>query len=183
MLETQLRKKFNTGNFQIGASALKRYLWFYCNIIFFKSQLIPFSSVLVLILRAFGAKIGKEVRIKPGIYIKYPWKLTIGDYSWLADCYIENLDWVHIGENCCLSQKATLITGNHDYTKTSFDLRINQIILENGVWLGANTTIAPGVIAHTHAVLSLGSVATKSLEAYSTYQGNPAQLVRKRIII
>ncbi|MET4083600.1 putative colanic acid biosynthesis acetyltransferase WcaF [Pedobacter sp. UYP30] len=183
MQETHLHKNFNTGDFKIGASVIKQILWYFINILFFKSRLIPFSVILVFILRLFGAKIGKEVRIKPGIYVKYPWKLTIGDYSWLADCYIENLDWVHIGKNCCISQKAMLITGNHNYTKTSFDLITKEIILENGVWAGANTTIAPGVTAHSHAVLSLGSVATKNLEAYSIYQGNPAQLVKQRTII
>ena len=81
---------------------------------------MPISSVLVFLLRLFGARIGKQVRIKPGIHVKYPWKLIIGDFSWLADCYIENLDLVTIGENCCISQQAMLMTGNHNYNKTSF---------------------------------------------------------------
>ena len=180
--ETQLHKNFNTGDFKIGASVLKQFLWYFCSLVFFKSQLIPFSAILVSILRLFGAKIGKEVRIKPGIHIKYPWKLTIGDYSWLADCYIENLDEVIIGKNCCISQQAMLITGNHNYKKVGFDLMIAPIILGDGVWIGSGSKVCPGVTLHSHAVLSMGSVATKNLDAYGIYQGNPAVKVKDRVI-
>ncbi|WP_443938098.1 WcaF family extracellular polysaccharide biosynthesis acetyltransferase [Pedobacter sp. MW01-1-1] len=182
MKNVQLAKNFNTGDFSIGASKLKQTLWYFSSIFFFQSGLIPFSVLLVSILRIFGAKIGKHVRIKPGIHIKYPWKLEIGDFSWLADCYIENLAPVIIGKNCCISQKAMLITGNHDYKKTTFDLITASIILEDGAWIGANATIAPGVKVASHSVLTLGSVATQNMDAYSIYQGNPAKKVKDRNI-
>lgn len=150
--------------------------------IFFRSGLMPSSSALVWILRLFGAKIGKEVRIKPYIYIHYPWKLSVGDYSWLAECRIENLAQVTIGNNVCVSQKAMLLTGNHDYKKVSFDLITKPIVLADGVWIGANAVVCPGVTAASHAVLTVGSVATKDLEAYAIYQGNPTVKVKERVI-
>jgi len=137
---------------------------------------------MVFVLRLFGSKIGTGVRIKPGIHIKYPWKLEVGNYSWLADCYIENLDWVKIGPNCCVSQQAILITGNHDFKKASFDLMTKQIILEEGVWIGSSAKVGPGVTAHGHAVLTMGSVTTKDLSSYGIYRGNPATYVMERII-
>ncbi len=143
---------------------------------------MPVSSVLVALLRLFGAKIGKDVRIKPGIHIKYPWKIEIGDYSWLADCYIENLDQVIIGQNCCISQRAILITGNHNYSSTSFDLMVAPIVLEEGTWVGAAAKVCPGVTLRSHAVLTMGSVATKDLSAYAIYQGNPAVQLKERNI-
>lgn len=182
MLKTQLQKNFNTGDFQIGASSLKQLLWYFTDVFFFRSKLIPFSTVLVLLLRAFGAKIGRQVRIKPGIQIKYPWKLEIGDYSWLADCHIENLDWVRIGAHCCISQQAMLITGNHNYKKTTFDLMTSPIVLEDGAWIGASASVCPGVKFNTHSILSMGSVAIGDLAPYSIYQGNPAVKIRDRII-
>ena len=182
MEQTQLHKNFNTGDFKIGASLLKQLLWYFTDVIFFKSRIIPFSSILVFLLRLFGSKVGKDVRIKPGIHIKYPWKLKIGNYSWLADCYIENLDWVRIGENCCISQQAILITGNHNYKRRHFDLIIAPILIEDGVWIGAGSKLGPGITLGTHSVLSMGSVATKNLDPYSIYQGNPAVKIRDRII-
>jgi putative colanic acid biosynthesis acetyltransferase WcaF len=181
--KTQLNKNFDTGGFQIGASAFKQFLWYFTDVFFFKSRIIPISSLLVFLLRCFGAKIGKQVRIKPGIHIKYPWKLIIGNYSWLADCYIENLDLVSIGENCCISQQAILMTGNHNYQRTTFDLITGPITIEQGAWIGAACMVGPGVFVHNHAVLSMGSVAAKSLDAYGIYKGNPAIKVKDRTIL
>jgi putative colanic acid biosynthesis acetyltransferase WcaF len=179
---TQLKKDFDKKDFNPGASGLKIALWYFTSALIFRSGLIPFSGLLVGILRLFGAKIGKDVRVKPFIYVHYPWKLTIGDHSWLAECRIENLDQVTIGNNVCISQKAMILTGNHNYKKSGFDLITKPIILEDGVWIGANTTVCPGITAFSHAVLTVGAIATKDLEAYSIYQGNPAVKVKTREI-
>jgi putative colanic acid biosynthesis acetyltransferase WcaF len=107
----------------------------------------------------------------------------VGDYTWIGeDVWIDNLDEVHIGAHCCLSQGSFLLCGNHDYKKSTFDLITKPITLEDGAWVGAKSIVCPGVILKSHTVLSVGSVATQSLEAHSIYQGNPAVLVRKREI-
>lgn len=178
----QLKKKFDTGNFNHGASILKQLLWYFCSALFFRSGLVPFSVILVALLKLFGAKIGKDVRVKPYVHIKFPWKLTLGDHSWLAECFIENLDEVIIGKNCCISQGAMLMTGNHNYKSPNFDLMTKPIILEDGVWIGARAMVSPGVTCKSHAVLSMGAVATKDLEEYAVYSGNPAVKVRDREI-
>lgn len=181
MRKVTLKKNFDTKDFKIGESFLKQTLWYFTSLLFFRSGLIPFSGLLVFILRLYGAKIGKDVRIKPYIYIKYPWKLIIGDNCWLAECFIENLDWVTIGNNCCISQKAMLMTGNHNYKSDSFCLFTKPIVLQDGVWIAANAIVSPGVECGSHAVLSLGSVATKNLEPYKIYSGNPASFIKERI--
>ncbi len=178
----QLKKNFNKKDFETGASLFKTSCWYFISSIAFTSRLIPFSNILVMLLRAFGAEIGKEVRIKPGIYIKYPWKLTIGDFSWLADCYIENLDQVTIGKNVCISQKAIILTGNHDYKSENFDLITKPIKLEDGVWVGANATICPGITASSHSIILVGSVLTENTIPYHIYRGNPAVAIRRRVM-
>ena len=75
-----------------------------------------------------------------------------------------------------------LITGNHNYKKVGFDLMIAPIILGDGVWIGSGSKVCPGVTLHSHAVLSMGSVATKNLDAYGIYQGNPAVKVKDRVL-
>ena len=113
--------------------------------------------------------------------IKYPWKLVVGDHSWIGEqVWIDNLDQVTIGANVCISQGALLLCGNHDYKKPTFDLITGPIVLENGVWIGAKASLAPGVTCGSHSVLSMGSVASKDLEAWTVYQGNPAVAVRER---
>ena len=121
--------------------------------------------------------------IKPQVLIKYPWFLEVGDYVWIGEMvWIDNLVKVSIGNNVCISQGAMLLTGNHDYTKSTFDLMVGEIHLEEGVWIGAKSVVCPGVRAKSHAVLAVNSVATKSMAAYTVFQGNPAQEVRKRVI-
>jgi putative colanic acid biosynthesis acetyltransferase WcaF len=166
-----------------GGSALKRLFWYFVNIAFFKNSWIPVSSIKVWLLKLFGAKVGKGVNIKPNVNIKYPWLLTIGNYCWIGEgVWIDNLARVTIGNNVCISQGALLLTGNHNYKATSFDLMIGEIILEDGVWIGAKSLVCPNVRCKTHSVLSAGSVSNKDLEPYAIYQGNPAIAIRERNI-
>jgi len=160
-----------------------RFLWYFINIIFFKSSLFPFNSLKLFLLRLFGCSLGKGVVIKPNVNIKYPWKLSLGNYVWIGEqVWIDNLDNVTIGNHVCISQGAILICGSHDYKKPSFDLITKEIILNDGVWVGTKSIILPGVVAESHAILSAGSVMSKNLENYTIYRGNPAEKVGLRTI-
>ena len=173
---------FNNDWFQPGASVFKRSLWFIVSACFFKSA-CPFNGLKIFFLRLFGAKIGKGVVVKPSVNIKYPWRLTIGDFVWMGEnVWIDNLANVTIKDNVCISQGAMLLTGNHNYKKVTFDLMIGEILLEEGVWIGAKSVVCPNVTCYSHAVLSVGSVAVQNLEAYHIYQGNPAKKVKERIL-
>ncbi|MEO8795272.1 MAG: WcaF family extracellular polysaccharide biosynthesis acetyltransferase [Daejeonella sp.] len=183
MIKTQLKKQFDRKDFDPGAPAVKIYIWYFFNTVFFRSGLIPFSSLLVGILKLFGSKIGRDVRIKPFVNIKYPWKLTVGDHTWIGEnCSIENLAEVTIGANVCLSQACMILTGNHNYKLSSFDLITMPVNIEDGAWIGAKSVVCPGITVGSHAILTVNSTANKHLEAYHIYQGNPAVKVRKREI-
>ena len=182
MKQTDL-STYNNYPFNPGGNALKRVLWYYINAIFLKTSFLPLDGFKTFLLRSFGAIIGKNVTLKPGLNIKYPWHLTIGHNTWVGEnVWIDCLVPISIGNNVCLSQGAVLLTGSHDYKKTTFDLITKGIILEDGVWIGALAIVTPGITAATHSVLTSGSVATKNMDAYSVYQGNPAVKTRERII-
>ncbi|MDF7819736.1 WcaF family extracellular polysaccharide biosynthesis acetyltransferase [Runella sp. MFBS21] len=162
---------------------LKNVLWFLINPIFINSYLPVPVWIKLLILKWFGAKIGRGVMVKPKVNIKYPWLLIVDDYVWIGeDVWIDNLVEVTLGKNVCLSQGAMLLTGNHDYKNTKFDLKVGKIVLEEGVWIGAKAIVCPHVTCHSHAVLAVNSVAVHDLKAYGIYQGNPAQYIRERKI-
>jgi len=186
-MELVLSKKvnlsaYNNANYNPG-STLKKTLWYFTNIFVFKTMFPIPSNIKVKILRVFGASIGLGVVIKPNVNIKYPWFLSVGDYTWIGeDVWIDNLVQVTIGKHCVLSQGAYLLTASHDYTLESFDLILGEIFLEEGSWIGAKATVCPHVTCASHSVLSVGSVATKDLEVYGIYQGNPALKKRDRII-
>ncbi|HEV8082406.1 MAG TPA: WcaF family extracellular polysaccharide biosynthesis acetyltransferase [Chitinophagaceae bacterium] len=161
--------------------AWKRILWYWINAVVFNSSFFPFYKLKVFLLKIFGAKTGKNIFIKPYVNIKYPWLLEIGNNVWIGErVWIDNLAKITIGNNVCLSQGCLLLTGNHDYTKSSFDLIVKNIILQDGVWIGGQATVCGGVICKTHSVLSVGSVATADLESMTIYQGNPAIKVKQR---
>jgi putative colanic acid biosynthesis acetyltransferase WcaF len=149
----------------------------------FVFQYFRANSLKRMLLRIFGAKIGMGVILKPKINIKYPWMLSVGNHSWIGEgVWIDNLGNVEIGANCCLSQGVMLLCGNHNFSVSGFDLTVEEIRLEDGVWLGAKSIVTPGVTCGSHAVLTVGSIASKNLEAYSINRGNPAEKIKSRVI-
>ena len=162
---------------------LKRVLWHAVNVVVFKSAWLPFSGLKRSLLRLFGAKVAGGVVIKPCVNIKYPWNLQIDANTWVGEgVWIDSLVMVSIGANVCLSQNALILTGSHNYKKTTFNLIVGTVTLADGVWIGAGAIINQGITAQTHAVLTAGSIANKNLEAYSIYQGNPAVKIRERVM-
>jgi putative colanic acid biosynthesis acetyltransferase WcaF len=182
MVKTDL-SSYDNSWYRPGAGILKRTIWHFVNHLVFTHGLLPFSSLKVFVLKIFGASVGQGVNIKPSVNVKYPWLLEVGDYAWIGEkVWIDNLAKVSIGNNVCLSQGAMLLTGNHDFTKSSFDLKVAEITLEEGVWIGAKSVVCPGVICFSHSVLSVQSLAAKNLDAYGIYQGNPAVKIRERVL-
>lgn len=182
MHKTTLHQYDNTW-YRPGKSPLVRLVWYYVNFLFFQSAWLPLGSLKVWLLRLFGASVGQGVTIKPSVNIKYPWRLRIGDHVWIGEnVWIDNLANIHIGSHVCISQGAMLLTGSHNYKQPTFDLMIGDIVLEDGVWIGAQAVVCPGITCHSHSVLAVSSVATADLKPYMIYQGNPAMVKRKREI-
>ncbi len=176
-LSNYQNKEYNPG------SRIKILIWYFCNRLFINTNFPYPSSLKVILLKMFGASIGIGVVIKPKVNIKYPWFLKIGNHVWIGEqVWIDNLTHVTIGNHVCISQGAMLLCGNHNYKKSSFDLIIGKIGLEEGVWIGAQSVVCPNVICRSHSILSVSSVANKELEAHTIYQGNPALPIRKRTI-
>lgn len=180
MLKTALNQ-YNNDWYKPGKTSIIRLLWYFTNSLVFQSSLFPVNTLKTRLLRLFGAIVGTGVVIKPGVNIKYPWRLCIGDHVWIGEnAWIDNLANVQIGNHVCISQGAMLLTGSHNYKARAFDLIVNDIVLEEGVWIGAQAVVCPGVRCLSHSVLSVSSVATSDLSAYEIYQGNPATSKRKR---
>lgn len=180
-LKTDL-SKFDNSWYKKGGNSVKRLSWYMVNALFFNSA-FPIISIKTGLLRLYGARVGKGVVIKPFVNIKYPWNLKIGNYVWVGEkVWIDNLGFVVLNDNSCVSQGSMLLCGNHHYKKVAFDLIVGNITIEEGAWIGAKCVVCPGVKVGSHAVLTVGSMATSNLQPWSIYQGNPAQKIKDRVI-
>jgi putative colanic acid biosynthesis acetyltransferase WcaF len=175
--------QYDQGSYTPGASWLRQVLWYGIGSPALKSGMLPFSGFKVWLLRSFGATIGQGVRIKPGVKIKFPWRLTVGDYVWIGEkAWLDNLAEITLDSHVCLSQGVYLCTGNHDWNVPQFSLRTAPIWIQSGSWIGAKAVVGPGVTVGSGAVLTLGSVANQDLDPMTIYQGNPAQPIKKRLL-
>jgi putative colanic acid biosynthesis acetyltransferase WcaF len=174
---------YSAARFDRGASKFSECIWMLVSLFLFRLCPFSFSSLKCAVLRAFGAKIGRGVVIKPQVKITFPWKLEIGDFVWLGEeCWLLNLDRITIGSNVCISQRAFLCTGNHNYRLQTFDLIVKPITVEDGAWLGAGCWVGPGAKVGSHSVLTAGSVMGGDMEPWGIYQGNPATFIKKRTL-
>lgn len=132
-------------------------------------------------LRAFGARIAPGVVVKPRARITFPWKLSVGENSWIGEeAWLLTLDRIEIGANVCISQRAFLCAGSHDWSKESFDLITKPIVIQDGAWICADVFIGPGVTVGTNSVVTAGSVVTQDLPPDSICSGNPCVAIKKR---
>jgi len=175
--------KFSTGGFNRGAGLLKEGFWILASLFLFRLCPFKLSGLKCAVLRAFGATVGRGVVIKPNVKITFPWKLTLGNHIWLGEeCWLLNLEHITIADDVCISQRAFLCTGNHNYKSPVFDLIVKPIHIEQSAWIGAGAFVGPGVTVGSHAVLTAGSVATEDLQPFGIYRGNPAAKVKERVI-
>jgi putative colanic acid biosynthesis acetyltransferase WcaF len=137
----------------------------------------------VFLIKSFGAKIGKNVILRPDVKITYPWKVSIGDYSWIGNgVELYSLGEISIGSNVVVSQKSYLCTGSHDYNSEAFDIFSKPIIIEDGVWIATDVFIGPGVTVKKGAVVGARSSVYRDLPSNMICKGNPAIPVRLREI-
>jgi putative colanic acid biosynthesis acetyltransferase WcaF len=157
-----------------GRNGLIVQIWRTVYILFYKPSPQIFYGWRRFLLRLFGAKIGKKVVLRPSSQITYPWKLEIGDYSWIGDDVIlYNLGNIKIGANTIISQKSYLCTASHDYNSISFDIFQKPIIIGNSCWIATDVFIALGITITDEVVIGARSSVFKNISEKGIYKGNP----------
>lgn len=152
-------------------------LWWLVQAIAFPLSLHNFNSFRCYLLRLFGAEIGRGVVIRPSARFTFPWKIKIGDYSWIGDNVIlYSLDRIEIGCHSVISQKSYLCTGSHDFEVPSFTLVTAPIIVGNGVWIATDCFVAAGVNIGANSVIGARSSVIKSIPAQQVAWGSPCRV-------
>jgi putative colanic acid biosynthesis acetyltransferase WcaF len=151
--------EFTNAEFSRGASFWKEVLWWGCRSLCFAPWFPVPSVIKVMALRLFGAKVGIGVVIRSRVNITFPWKLEIGDHVWIGDeVLILSLAPVRIGTNVCLSQRAFVCTGSHDFRSEGFDLITKPVVIGDGCWVAACAFIGPGAILPQGTMVRAGEV-------------------------
>lgn len=164
-----------------GRSAIVVQLWWMCYAILFRPSPQVFYGWRRFLLRAFGAKIGKKVIIRPTARITYPWKVSIENYSWIGDeVVLYSLGEIKIGENTVISQRSYICTGTHDYNTEDFRIYAQDIHIGSKCWLATDVYIAPGINIEDGVVVGARSSVFSDLDANKVYVGSPAKSIKNR---
>jgi putative colanic acid biosynthesis acetyltransferase WcaF len=164
-----------------GRPAWFAQLWWIVQAVLFHTSPQALYGWRRLLLRIFGARIGKGVLIRPSASVTYPWKLSIGNWSWVGDhATLYTLGEIAIGDNAVVSQHSYLCAASHDYTRPTFDLYAKAIRVESEAWLAANVFVGPGVTIGRGAVVGACSVVLKDVPSLMVCAGNPLKVLRAR---
>jgi len=162
---------------------LGRLLWGVVYFIFFKYSPRPFHEWRSIILRCFGARVGKGVHVYPGVIIWAPWNLILDDECGIAsgaNLYSQGL--ITVGKRAVISQGSYICTGTHDYTDKGFPLYTQPITIGDQAWVAAGAFIHPGVTIGTGCVIGARSVVTKNMPEWSVCSGFPCKVLKDREI-
>lgn len=165
------------------------YSWysFILNLIFFSLELMPFS-VRLIVFRLLFDKLGNDVLIDYGTYFRYPKKIRIGSGVHinrgceLYAAYRAMNGTINIGNNVALGPHVKIFAAGHDYTSHDLADTAGPVVIDDFVWVGGNSTILSGVHIGTGAVIGAGSVVTRDVPPYSVAVGNPARVIKLRVI-
>ena len=155
-----------------------RALWEYTGSLVFALIPRPFWGIRRVILRVYGARVGRDAHIVPSARIAIPWNLEIGDFAAIGDRVIlYNLAMIKIGMSATVSQGAHLCAGTHDFRHVEFPLIKKPITIGVGAWVCSDAFVGPGVVIGDFAVVGARAVTMKNVAANEIVAGNPARLI------
>lgn len=164
-----------------GRSAFMVQLWWMIEATVFRLSPQFLYGWRRFLLRLFGAEVGKGVLIRPTASITYPWKLRIGDWSWVGDdVVLYSLGEIKIGTNCVISQRSYICGGTHNYTKQSFDIMAKPVTIEDECWVASDVFVGPGVRIGRGAVVGARSTVVRDIGEMEICVGNPPRQIGHR---
>jgi putative colanic acid biosynthesis acetyltransferase WcaF len=157
-------------------------LWWVVHATLFRWSPQVFFCWRRFLVRLFGGTVGKGVLIRPTANITYPWKVSIGNFSWIGDdVTLYSLGEIQIGNNVVISQRSYLCTGSHEMESPAFEITARPIVIEDEAWIATDVFVSPGVRVGHGAVVGVRSTVLQDLPPMLVYVGTPAKSIRPRL--
>jgi len=173
--------KYNQDWYSRGRNPLFVIIWWIVQGTVFRFSLHNMYEWRNFLLKMFGAKIGNGVKVRSSASFTYPWKVSIGENSWIGDnVKLYSLDEIKIGSNCVISQESYLCTGSHNLKDPHFGLITKPIVIKDGAWVASDVFIYPGVTIHELAVVAARSTVIKDVNYNEVHAGSPAKFIKNR---
>jgi acetyltransferase-like isoleucine patch superfamily enzyme len=136
-----------------------------------------------LLLRLRGFRIGNNVRVVSSVQIKLK-HFTVGDNTFIghSTLIIGGDASVKVGGNVDIAPRCVIVTGTHeigDSTHRAGRGKSERIIIGDGTWIGAHSTILGGVCIGQGCVIAAGSLVREDIDDDCLAAGIPAQVIRK----
>ena len=144
----------------------------------------PFYGWRRMILRMFGASVGREVRVAASTLIYMPWNVEIGEWAAIGpDVFIYSLGRVRIGRRATVSYRTHVCAGTHDFTDPSLPLLKPSVTIADDAWVGTDAFIGPGVTVGSGAIVAAKAVVVKDVEPLTVVGGHPARVIGQRPVL
>lgn len=145
-----------------------------------RSSLQLSSRLRIATLRFFGARIGSGVITRPGLRVRFPWKLEVGDRSWLGeDVWLHNQDHLVIGSDVVISQGSFVTTGTHAF-RTDMALLTRPIRIKDGAWVTSRAMVLGGVTIGESALVLPNTVVRRDVPANAIFGAADGAIVGQR---
>jgi putative colanic acid biosynthesis acetyltransferase WcaF len=164
-----------------GGNRALRVLWGIAWLILYRPSPRPLHAWRRMLLRLFGARVGRHAHPYPGAKIWAPWNLSMDVASCLSDhvdCY--SVAPITIGAYATVSQYCYLCSASHDYRDPTMPTVAAPIVIEADAWIAADAFIGPGVLIGRGAVIGARSTVTRDVAAWTVVAGSPATLRGQR---
>lgn len=158
-----------------------RAAWGVAWLLLYRPSPRPFHAWRRMILRCFGATIGRGARPYPTAVIWAPWKLTMGDHSTMGDgvdCY--SVARIELGRHATVSQRAYLCSASRDIDDPQNHLMTAPIVIAEYGWVASEAFVGPGVTVGEGGVVAARGVAVRHVKPWTVVGGNPAKFLRNR---
>lgn len=148
---------FTNEGYDRGRNRIWQFGWYLCSHLVFQPFWTP-RFLRPLILRFFGAQIGKGSVIRSRVKVHWPWKLKLGDNVWVGEgAWLLNLENIVVGNSVCISQDAFICTGSHDLSREDFKYKNSPIEIKDRAWICARSIVIAGSVIPEDFVVEAGS--------------------------